>query len=199
MRIEVTMNFQNFVFQRAYGLSETIPESTLPEIVFCGRSNVGKSSLINKTVNRKKLARTSSEPGKTATVNFYTNGEINLVDLPGYGFANKSKSEKERFSSLIGGYFSKERDIALVLVLIDVRHAPSALDMSMIDFLIDSELPFCIVFTKCDKLSNSALKERMKSFSQDISCFADIHSVMTSSEKGTGIETVKEYIEESLG
>ena len=147
MPSEVKMNYQNFQFTKAFGLNGTLPVSSLPEIVFCGRSNVGKSSLINAVTNRKKLARTSAEPGKTATINFYSNGEINLVDLPGYGFANKSKSEKERFSELIGGYFAEDRDIALILSLIDVRHNPSALDISMIDFLIDAELPFIIVFT----------------------------------------------------
>ncbi len=192
------MNFQNFQFQKSFGLKGTLPESTKPEIVFCGRSNVGKSSLINALTQRKKLARTSSEPGKTATINFYGNGEINLVDLPGYGFANKSKSEKERFSELIGGYFSEDRDIALILSLIDVRHNPSALDISMIDFLIDNEFPFIIVFTKCDKLSKKQLEERMAEFSEVIPCFEDIIYVLTSSEKLIGIEELRETIEESL-
>ncbi len=193
------MNFQNFQFQKAFGLKGTLPPSDKPEIVFCGRSNVGKSSLINALTQRKKLARTSSEPGKTATINFYSNGEINLVDLPGYGFANKSKSEKERFSDLIGGYFAEDRDIALILSLIDVRHNPSTLDISMVDFLIDAELPFIIVFTKCDKLSKKQLEERMAEFREVIPCFEDIIYVLTSSEKLMGIEELKETIEESLG
>ncbi len=193
------MNYQNFAFIKAHGEKDTIPPSAKPEIVMCGRSNVGKSSLINKLTNRKKLARTSSEPGKTATINFYSNGEVDLVDLPGYGFANKSKSEKQRFGRLIGGYFeSEDRDIALVLVLLDVRHNPSALDLSMIDFLIDNEFPFIIVFTKCDKLSKKQLSEREEEFSKVIDCFEDINRVFTSSENGSGIEELREVLEECL-
>ena len=119
------MKFQNATFEASYGLFSQIPEGELPELAFAGKSNVGKSSLINKLFNRKKLARVSAVPGKTATINFYDiDGKAKLVDLPGYGYAKVAKTEKERWSGLIEGYLASERDIALVFLLIDMRHAP---------------------------------------------------------------------------
>jgi GTP-binding protein len=193
------LNTQNVNLKMTAGFASQFPADPIPQIALSGRSNVGKSSMINCLLGRKSMARTSEKPGKTATINFYSNGEIDLVDLPGYGFANKSKSEKQRFGRLIGGYFeAEERDIALVLVLLDVRHNPSALDLSMIDFLIDNEFPFIIVFTKCDKLSKKQLSEREEEFAKVIDCFEDIHHVFTSSENGSGIEELREVLEESL-
>lgn len=192
------MNFQNAKFSASYGLKSQIPEGKKPEIVFCGRSNVGKSSLINKLVNRKSLARTSSEPGKTATINFYDLDEIVLVDLPGYGYAKKSRDEKERFNDLIDGYFQMDRDIPLVLSLMDIRHAPSELDIGLIDCLIEMEFPVCIVFTKCDKLSKAQINKSLQIFAETIPYFEFIHYVISSSETGEGIETIREFIEESL-
>ena len=186
------MNFQKASFSKAYGLTSQLPQSSVPEIVLCGRSNVGKSSLINKLVGRKNLARTSSEPGKTATIGVF------LVDLPGYGYAKKAQSEKERFNALMGGYFGMDRDIPLVLSLIDIRHEPSRLDINLIEFLIEAEFPLCIVFTKCDKLSKAQINKNLKMFEETIPCFEDIHYVVCSSETGEGIDTIKAYIEESL-
>ena len=122
------------------------------EIAFAGRSNVGKSTLINKIFNRKNLARVSSVPGKTATINFYGLENVFFVDLPGYGYAKVAKSEKRRWSELIEGYLNSGRDLRLVFLLIDMRHAPSADDLHMINYLIDAELPFVIILTKADKL-----------------------------------------------
>ena len=130
------MNFQNVEFELAAGRKDQLPKCTAPEIVFSGKSNVGKSSLINKLVNRKALARVSATPGKTATINFYRLPECRLVDLPGYGYAKVSKGERDRWASLVEGYFAQDRNVALVIQLVDMRHKPTADDLQMVDFLL---------------------------------------------------------------
>ena len=130
------MNFNKVQFERSFGTSSQLPPSSLPEIAFAGRSNVGKSSLINKVFNRKGLAKVSQTPGKTATINFFVTDTARFVDLPGYGYAKVAKSELHRWSELIEGYFNQDRDFALVCSLIDIRHAASALDETMVNFLI---------------------------------------------------------------
>lgn len=188
------MDFFHAEFLKSYGTSTQLPESEKLEIAFAGRSNVGKSSLINKLLNRKSLARVSAVPGKTATINFYDVDLVHFVDLPGYGYAKVSKGEKIRWSELIEGYFAQERDLQLVVSLIDMRHKPSKLDVDMINFLIDAEIPFIIALTKADKLSKNQQKERMEGFMQEIPCAEDITIVPVSSEKGTGIEELREII-----
>ena len=126
------MNFNKAEFIASYGISTQLIQDDLPEIAFAGRSNVGKSSLLNKLFNRKNLARVSSVPGKTVTVNFYNVDGNRFVDLPGYGYAKISKSEKDRFSELMEGYFQSGRNIKLVVQLVDMRHKPSADDIGMI-------------------------------------------------------------------
>ena len=116
------MNFNDVSFEYAAGTVRQLPKSDMPEVVFSGHSNVGKSSLINKLVQRKALARVSAQPGKTATVNFYRLQEFRMVDLPGYGYAKVSKAEKQRWASLVEGYFSNERNISLIIQIIDIRH-----------------------------------------------------------------------------
>ena len=147
------MNFQNVNFELAAGRKDQLPKSNLPEVVFSGKSNVGKSSLINRLVQRKALARVSATPGKTATINFYRLPECRLVDLPGYGYARVSQKEKQRWASLVEGYFEPGRNIALVIQLVDMRHKPTADDLQMIDFLYQTQLPFVVVCTKSDKLN----------------------------------------------
>lgn len=120
---------------------------------FPGRSNVGKSSLINKLFDRKQLARVSAMPGKTTTINFFRVDNVRFADLPGYGYAKVSKKEKKRWSGLIGDYLASDRDIALVFQLIDMRHPPTKDDLLMIDYLVEYEMPFAVVLTKMDKLS----------------------------------------------
>ena len=190
------MNFNNAEFYRAYGEFKQLPPCECCEIAFSGRSNVGKSSLINKIFNRKNLARVSAVPGKTATINFYSFGGIYAVDLPGYGYAKRSQSDKIRWSSLIEGYLTSERDIGLIFQLIDIRHPPSKDDLQMIDFMVEIELPFVIIFTKADKLSNNQRKERMAGFAQEIPYFEDIKSVQFSSQTGEGVEEIRSIIEE---
>ena len=191
------MNYNKAEFTVSYGTFDQIPPSDRPEIAFSGRSNVGKSSLINKLLNRKKLARVSSVPGKTATINFYSCENVYFVDLPGYGYANVSKAEKRKWKSLIGGYLDDgSRQLDLVIQLIDMRHAPSKDDLSMINYFIDAEIPFIIVFTKADKLKKSAREERMRAFTTEIPCFEDITSIEFSAVTGEGVEELRELLDE---
>lgn len=189
------MKFNDAEFLASYGLVSQIPKSKAIEIVFAGRSNVGKSSLINKLLNRKSIARVSATPGKTATVNFFRLDNIHLVDLPGYGYAKVSQSEKKRWDTLINGYLTSDRDIALIFQLIDYRHAPSKDDITMLNFLIENELPLVIVFTKADKLSKLQRAERMKGFEKEIPYFDDITKVEFSSHTGEGVDELKRIIE----
>ena len=190
------MNFNKAEFYASYGEYKQLPPAEKLEIAFAGRSNVGKSSLINKIFNRKNLARVSSVPGKTATVNFYKLDNIFLTDLPGYGYAKIAKSDKMRWSELIEGYLMSGRDIALVFQLIDMRHPPSADDLHMINFMIDNELPFVIILTKADKLSKNQRAERLEGFKNEIEYFDDITVVEFSAVTGEGVEKIKNIIEE---
>ena len=190
------MNFNKAEFFRAYGVFSQLPGSDRIEIAFAGRSNVGKSSLINKVFNRKNLARVSAVPGKTATINFYSLENIYLVDLPGYGYAKVAKSDKVRWSGLIEGYLHDDRDLRLVFQLIDMRHQPTGDDIHMINFLIESEMPFAIVFTKADKLSKREREERMAGFAAEIPYFDDIEKVEFSAQTGEGAEKIRQIIEE---
>ncbi len=188
------MRFDQAVFESASGRAEQLPESTLPEIVFSGRSNVGKSSLINKLVNRKFLARVSSTPGKTATINFYRLQEARLVDLPGYGYAKVSFSEKKRWAELVEGYFQQPRDIRLVIQLVDMRHPPTRDDMQMVSFLCENEFPFLVVLTKSDKLNKTEKEARRKGLMEEFQEYEGITLVECSSVNGEGMDELREII-----
>lgn len=190
------LNYNKAEFFASYGTFGQIPPARNVEIAFAGHSNVGKSTLINKLFNRKNLARVSSVPGKTATINFYKLEDIYFVDLPGYGYAKVSKSEKERWSGLIEGYLGADRDIRLVFMLIDMRHAPTKDDVQMVNYLIDTEMPFVIVLTKADKLNRSEREKRMKAFENEIPCFSDIHSIPFSSQTFEGVEELRRIVED---
>ena len=190
------MNFNKAEFYASYGKISQIPPCEGIEIAFAGRSNVGKSTLINKLFNRKNLARVSSVPGKTATINFYKLENIFFADLPGYGYAKVSKSEKQRWSELIEGYLNSDRDFYLVFLLIDMRHAPSADDLQMIDYLIETERPFVIVLTKADKLKKSERISRMEKFAEEIPHFDEIHTVPFSSQTFEGVEELRKIIDD---
>ena len=192
------MNFHKVSFEASYGLLKQIPPSRLPEIAFSGRSNVGKSSLINKVFNRKGLARVSATPGKTATINFFDLDEtLHIVDLPGYGYAKVGKQEKVRWAGLIEGYLNDEnRDLRLVVQLIDVRHKPTALDLQMIDYLIEAEHPFIIALTKVDKLNKTERMKRLAEVPQELPYGDQLTIVPFSSETGEGVEELRAILEE---
>ncbi len=190
------MDFNKAEFHTSFGKFSQIPPCEKIEIAFAGRSNVGKSTLINKLFNRKSLARVSSVPGKTATINFYALENVYFVDLPGYGYAKVSKTEKQRWSKLIEGYLNSERDIRLVFMLVDMRHAPSADDISMINYLIDTEVPFVIVLTKADKLNKTQRTKRMSSFEDEIPCFHEINVIPFSSQTFEGVDVLRGIVEE---
>ena len=190
------MNFHNVKFETSFGLFSQLPKSDIIEIAFAGRSNVGKSSLINKLFNRKNLARVSAVPGKTSTINFFRLENVRFVDLPGYGYAKVSKSEKSRWAELIGGYFNDDREIALVVQLVDMRHKPTKDDLQMINFLIDNEFPFIIVLTKRDKLTKNQQAQRLKELENELPYFDQLTIIPVSSENGEGIDELKAIIEE---
>lgn len=192
------MNYNLAKFDRAYGTSAQLPKTSAPEIAFAGRSNVGKSSLLNKLFNRKSLARVSSVPGKTITINFYDVDGVNFVDLPGYGYAKLSKQEKIRFAELMEGYFSQTRNLRLVVLLIDIRHKPSNDDYNMIEFLKQKEIPFIIVLTKADKLKVNEYKKRIMESPDELNAAGDVTVIPFSSLKGSGVDDVKKQIEEAV-
>ena len=192
------MNYNNSEFLASYGLSRQLPDSDRPEIVFSGRSNVGKSSLINKLCNRRKLARVSATPGKTATINFYSVDDLYFVDLPGYGYAKVSNADRDRWDKLINSYFEKDRNNELLIQLLDCRHDPSADDVQMLQFLHYHRIPFVIVLTKADKLKKSQIAETQSRFEKIGLQYGSQKVFLTSSEKGTGMEELKQYLESVL-
>lgn len=192
------MNYNTAKFEKSYGLSTQLPPGNIPEIAFAGRSNVGKSSLLNKLFNRKSLARVSSVPGKTITINFYDVDGKKFVDLPGYGYAKLSKSEKERFGELMEGYFQQGRDIKLVVQLVDMRHKPSADDYGMIDFMQQMNIPFIIVMTKSDKLKVKEYKRRLEESQAELACAGDVKIIPFSSQNGNGLDEIKKCIESAF-
>lgn len=191
------MDINNVKFEIACGVSSQLPESVLPEVVFSGRSNVGKSSLINKITNRKNLARVSATPGKTATINFFSLKDFMLVDLPGYGYAKVSRDEKERWGELVEGYFADERKFALVIQICDIRHKPSADDMQMIEYLSELGFPFAVVLTKKDKLNKSELANQLAYYTDLLSDY-NAEFVAFSALNGDGTDDVRALIDKYL-
>ncbi len=188
------MNFNKAEFNSAYGISNQLPLSDVPEIAFAGRSNVGKSSLLNKLFNRKNLARVSSVPGKTITINFYNVDGNRFVDLPGYGYAKISKQERDRFGELMEGYFQSGRQIKLVVQLIDMRHPPSKDDYNMILFLQQMNIPFIVVLTKADKLKKKEYENRSKLIINELND-PKYPVILFSAVTGLGVDKIKEIIE----
>ena len=189
------INFRNVRFYRAYGSCDQIPPSTLPEVAFIGRSNVGKSSLINRLFDNKRLAKVSSSPGKTATVNFYDAKDVYFVDLPGYGYARTSKTERERLADLIEGYLHMPRRFALVCTLVDIRHDVMKSDLETISVLASIGLPFAVLLTKCDKFGPVKGQQQAQALMDQMNLPENTPCIMTSSEKGTGIEDLQALIE----
>ena len=192
------MNFNNVRFERSFGTSAQLTPSTAPEVAFSGRSNVGKSSLLNKLFNRKGLAKVSQTPGKTATINFFDGDGVTFVDLPGYGYAKVSKSEKARWSELIEGYFNQDRSFARVVALVDIRHEASELDENMIRFLREADLPFVVALTKADKLSRQQQMKQKAALKRQLALGDDASMVVTSSAKGDGMEELRKIIRDAV-
>lgn len=197
------INPNNVTLRLSAGNIMQFPRETTPQIAFSGRSNVGKSSLLNTLLGRKKLARVSSMPGKTITVNFYDiDRKLYFVDLPGYGFAKRPLSEKEKWSMLTDGYFTKNPSpdaLKTVLQLIDVRIGLTDDDIMMINYLIDARIPFRVIATKADKLSKNALEKALKDIQETHLDRAGITAIPFSSETGLGKEKVWNEIYAALG
>ena len=176
---------KNATFITSAARAEQFIKPNKPMIAVCGKSNVGKSSFINMLANRKKLAKTSSEPGRTRLVNYFDFGEFILADLPGYGFARVSKGEKEKWAKTLDQFFKNKADIAHVFMLADSRHDPTADDVQMMEFLHYHTLPFTVVLTKADKLSRMKLKEHIRAIAADL--YLGVENLLaTSAETGYG-------------
>lgn len=174
------------------------PDTKLPEYAFIGRSNVGKSSLINTLTNRKDLAKTSGRPGKTQLINhFLINESWYLVDLPGYGYARVSKSSKKTFQKFITAYFEQREQMLCAFVLIDSRHKPQPIDLEFMQYLGEKEIPFCIIFTKADKMKPKALERNINDYqAKMLETWTEMPQFfVTSSSNGTGKEEVLDFIQ----
>lgn len=190
------IRYEQVRYLASYGTVEQLPQSKAPEVSFVGRSNVGKSSLINKLFNRKSLAKVSGKPGKTASINFFEADGIHFVDLPGYGFAQRSQAEKQRWADLIDAYFTSERSHNLVIALVDIRLDAQALDLQMIDYLKGAGLPFIIALTKADKLSRQKQQAQLRKLAAAFDV-DEMACVITSAQTGLGIDTLKRFIEQA--
>ncbi len=188
------MNYSSAVFEAAFGTEKQMPSSDMAEICFSGRSNVGKSSLINRVLGRKNLARVSTKPGKTVTINFYRLAALRLVDLPGYGYAKVSDGERIRWAGLMENYFKSGRNIKMTFQLIDMRHEPSQFDLDMIDFLKATETPFTVVLTKSDKLNKT---EYQASCARMREILGNDDFVPFSALNGDGVDAIRSIIERS--
>ncbi|MBQ8782692.1 MAG: YihA family ribosome biogenesis GTP-binding protein [Clostridia bacterium] len=193
------MNFNNVKFETSFGVSAQLPKTDNVEIAFAGRSNVGKSSLLNKIFNRKNLARVSSVPGKTVTINFFDCDGVKMVDLPGYGYAKVSFDEKRRWSDLMESYFSSGRNIKLVVQLTDMRHSVTEQDLEMMRFLKHYNYPFIVVMTKSDKLNKLETAKRLEEIKTELEEFGDVLTIPFSATKGTGAEEIRAIISKAVG
>lgn len=189
------MRFDKVQYEASYGTSQQLPKSEAVEIAFAGRSNVGKSSMLNKVLNRKNLARVSSVPGKTVTVNFFDCDGVKLVDLPGYGYAKVNFNEKKRWADLMEGYFNSGRNIRLVVQLTDMRHPVTKDDLDMMRFMQAAGFDFIVVMTKSDKLNKTERNKRLEAIKEELAEFGDIEAIPFSAQNGEGADKIREAIE----
>ena len=192
----MALKYETARYEASYGTIAQLPKPTTPEVSFVGRSNVGKSSLLNRLLGRKQLARVSSVPGKTANINFFDVDGVKFVDLPGYGYAKASHTEKQRWADLIGGYFEQERSFNLVISLVDIRHEAQKLDLQMVDFLTEAELPFVVALTKADKITRNKQNQTAAALRSSFD-LAQEQIIITSSETGLGIDELRRRIEDA--
>lgn len=192
----MALKYETARYEASYGTIAQLPKPTTPEVSFVGRSNVGKSSLLNRLLGRKQLARVSSVPGKTANINFFDVDGVKFVDLPGYGYAKVSHTEKQRWADLIGGYFEQERSFNLVISLVDIRREAQKLDLQMVDFLTEAELPFVVALTKADKITRNKQNQAAAALRSSFG-LAQEQIIITSSETGIGIDELRRRIEDA--
>jgi len=186
-------------FKGAFGDWNRLPEENLPEIALVGRSNVGKSSLINKIVNRKNLAKSSSTPGKTRTINFYLlNNAFNLVDLPGYGYAKVSKAEQQKWGKIIENYLKNRKQLRGAIHLVDIRHEPGNHDVAMKEWLSHYEIPILLVATKADKISRGARQKQLQLISRKLHLNPDVRPLVFSAATGEGAGEIRDAIGEII-
>ena len=178
------------------GITSRLPEHTMPEVAFSGRSNVGKSSLINGLLNRKSLARTSSQPGKTQTINFYNvNHEVYLVDLPGYGYARASQETKAKWGRMIENYLHSSKQLKAVFLLVDIRHEPSANDRDMYGWIVHQGYDPMIIATKLDKIKRSQIQKQLKILREGLNLRPGTRIIPFSAETKQGREEIWEIID----
>lgn len=190
------MVIKNVALETVCGVTSVLPANTKMEVAFAGKSNVGKSSLINALMNRKSLARTSAQPGKTQTINFYNiNDAMYLVDLPGYGYAKVSQSEKEKWGKLIERYLQKSQMLKAVFLLIDIRHDPSANDKMMYDWIIYNGYDPIIIATKLDKINRSQIQKQIKLIRTTLQAGADTQIILYSAQTKQGREEIYEILD----
>lgn len=193
------MKIKQVSLETVCGITSTLPQNQLPEIAFAGKSNVGKSSLINGLMNRKSLARTSSEPGKTQTINFYNiNQELYFVDLPGYGYAKVSKEQKAKWGKMIENYLHKSKQLRAIFLLIDIRHEPSANDKNMYDWIVANGFEPIIIATKLDKINRSQIQKNVKIIRQTLGLKTDHIIIPFSALSKAGREEIYETIDKIL-
>ena len=195
----MAIQFRNTTFWGVASDLKGCPQQDRPEIVLSGKSNVGKSSLVNALADNKKLARVSATPGKTRMVVYFNvDNKLYFADLPGYGYAKAAKDVKEKFNKLCDQYFVSGRKFSLVLHLIDIRHAPSADDIKMLDYMNQNNIPYFLVFTKCDKFSRAQMHRQLQEFSKILDFHDDAHCFAVSAEKKIGLDDLRKAIEENL-
>ena len=188
------MNFNNIEFLLSAASTKNFPEKKYPEIAFAGKSNVGKSSVINRILQRKNFARVGEKPGKTVHANyFFVDKQCYFVDLPGYGYAKVSQSEKERWGKLMEAYFASDR-IDLGVFIVDARHAPTQNDVTMAHWFIESGCPFVVVANKLDKVKNSQIMSNLETIRRDLGLPEDCVLIPFSAEKGTGRDELVQVI-----
>lgn len=191
------MIIKNAELETVCGITSVLPNNELPEIAFAGKSNVGKSSLINGLLNRKALARTSAQPGKTQTINFYNvNKELYFVDLPGYGYAKVSESVKEQWGKLIENYLHKSEQLKAVFLLVDIRHEPSANDVNMYEWILANGYEPIIIATKLDKIKRSQVQKNIKIIKTGLNVVAGTKILPFSAQTKQGRDEILDLIEE---
>lgn len=192
------MEIKTTIYTGSYGKVESCPIDKKPEFAFIGRSNVGKSSLINMLCGRKDLARVSQKPGKTQSINYYTiNEDWHLVDLPGYGYARTSKTNRSTFSEMIRNYLTKRKEMCTAFVLIDSNIPPQKLDLAFITFLGENAVPFSIVFTKADRIKANELAKNVAAFKKEVLKIFEVlpNIFISSAERRNGKEDILTFIE----